>query len=86
MTVYFENKKAIYFSVSRPIGFGMSPSLMKDLMNNLIIKYGFTLKKSELISGNDILIREDENCFMIAKIFSKYDDAVAFNIQTYSKN
>ncbi len=80
--VFFKNKKAIYFSVANP----KLPSTVKSFMDRLITKNGFILKESKLISGNDILIREDEDCFMIATIFSKYDDPTSFAIKAYSKN
>jgi hypothetical protein len=66
---YNTNMSPTYFMMNLNSGF-----LMKSALNNLIIKEGFILKKSRLIKGYDIIIKETEKSFIIGDIIPKYDE------------
>jgi hypothetical protein len=60
-------------------------NLIKQIIDRLIIQEGFILKQSELKSGQDILIKETENTFIIAELAITYEDATSFVIESFSK-
>ncbi len=60
-----------------PIYFMMnlnSGPLMKQVLDKLMVKEGFILKKSSFIKGHDILIKETESTFVIVELIEKYDE------------
>ncbi len=63
---------------------------IKEILRKLIENNGFILKKSNLIYGSDIIIKETEKGFLIGKINMKYDDekkpSYGIYFTTYSKN
>ena len=73
-----QNFYNIYFnSKMQPISFMMnlnSGITLKPILNSLIIKEGFILKKSLIIKGHDIIIKETEKAFIIGELFNKYDE------------
>lgn len=48
---------------------------IKKIINDMIIKDGFSLKRTDSKSGNDIIIKETDDSFIIGKFFS-YDDTI----------
>jgi hypothetical protein len=64
----------------------MNGDEIKRILSEVISQCGFVIKKSELISGNDILIREEEDCFRIVELAGKYENCVFFTLLTYSRN
>lgn len=66
----------------------MVPSLLlKDICDKLMLQ-GYVLKRSKLVEGNDILIKETEERFIIVDISNKYDTPElprALNIYSYNK-
>jgi hypothetical protein len=65
-----------------------NPSVVK-MLEKLIIERQFILMKSQLISGNDILIKENESDFIIIEMIRKYDfnnPPISLSISTYSRN
>ena len=60
---------------------------IKKIIDDMIIKDGFTLKRSELKKGHDIIIKETDNSFIIGD-FGSYDDSAlpqSITIQVYHK-
>jgi uncharacterized protein YihD (DUF1040 family) len=47
---------------------------IKEIIRKLCEENGFVLKRSRLILGSDIIIKETEDSFIIGVINSKYDD------------
>ena len=47
---------------------------IKTMVNNLVLNEGFLLKKTKLISGHDIVIKETEKSFVIGKLDGKMDN------------
>lgn len=67
--------------------YGHDPQLVK-IAERLILERQFILKKSNLIAGDDILIKETDEDFIIVKIGGKYDynnPPMSLSILTYSK-
>ena len=85
--IYFDKDKgAIAGQISHhPIQYDI---LLKNICDQMILKEGFILKKSELITGNDILIKETDTSFIIIDVSPKYeypDFPMSLMISTYSK-
>lgn len=68
----------VYFNSNMlPIGCIVNLSkgfVFKNLIDKMILEEGFVLKKSTQIKGHDIIIKEDNNSFIIGELFIKYDD------------
>ena len=61
---------------------------LKTICEKLILKEDFTLKKSDLKNGNDILIKETDKNFIIVEIFKTYEGPnppAGLYIRTFSK-
>jgi hypothetical protein len=64
-------------------------SQLAKIAERLIMEKQFTLKKSSLLDGSDILIKETENDFIIVEIGGKFDydnPPRSLSISAYSKN
>lgn len=65
-----------------------SPKI-KEIIKELIEKNGFTLKRTQLIYGHDIIIKETEDSFIVGFINGKYDyhnqPTVGLYLKSYSK-
>ena len=81
--VWFDNGK---IPVACQITSNYYNPLLKQIADQLILKKQFILKKSNLISGYDILIKETNDDFIIVKLTRKYEDPpMSLIISTYSK-
>ena len=61
---------------------------IKKIINDMIIKDGFSLKRTDSKSGNDIIIKETDDSFIIGNFFS-YDDIIPpqyITINSYRKH
>jgi hypothetical protein len=60
---------------------------IKEIVNNLILKNGFLLKRTELKNGSDFIIKETDNCFIIGSFYSYDSQEPVSNItfSTFSK-
>jgi hypothetical protein len=57
---------------------------LRMAISNLMVRQGFVLRKTSLINGHDIIVKELDNAFIIGLLISKFDDesglmAVHFN-------
>jgi len=62
---------------------------LKTICDQLMIKQGFVLKKSNALYGNDILIKETDTNFILVEINNKYEypnPPMSLMINTYTKN
>ena len=62
--------------------------LLKEIAENLMVKSGFILKTSKLKMGNDIIIKETEDSFIIGTLYLAFEDPhppLAINITSYGK-
>jgi hypothetical protein len=58
----------------------------KKIVDKLILKSGFTLKKSKLIDGYDIIIKELPDKFIIVTLYGKYEEPpFCLLFRSYSK-
>jgi len=59
----------------------------KIIADKLILSEGFILKESSLRAGNDILIKDNDNNFIIAELWGSYsrNEIVGLFISTFSK-
>ena len=83
--VWFENGE---IPVACQISSSHYDPLLKQIADQLILKKQFILKKSNLMSGDDILIKETDDDFIIVDLNRKYeypDPPLSFIISTYSK-
>ena len=69
--VWFENGK---IPVACQITSNYFNPLLKQIADQLILKKQFILKKSNLIRGEDILIKETDDDFIIVGLNRKYED------------
>jgi len=60
---------------------------IRDIINDLIYNYGFTLKKNNLKNSFDIVIKETEDSFIIGSFYSIEEQPITNNItfQSFSK-
>jgi len=63
---------AQYFSVGTA-NYNFSIPL-RIAIGDLMITQGFVLKKTSLINGNDIIVKELDNAFIIGQLISKFED------------
>lgn len=83
-TALFKNRKPYYCNLLERDKMS-NRSIIKKIINNLILKEGFVLKKSEYVNGHDILVKETKNDFIIVRLFGHYDNSpVGFEIKTFS--
>jgi hypothetical protein len=87
----YANKSLIYASIFKDGLLDQTKPntiLIKKIIDNMIIKDEFILKRTERKKGSDILIKETEKSFIIVK-FSSYDDEIPpqqILILSFSKN
>lgn len=61
---------------------------LKRIIDRLITKEGFSLKQSDLKNGNDILIKETDDKFVIMQIVGSYanNDIISLSVGAYKKS
>lgn len=85
LTWFNKNNEPISCSISRNV-MGYEPKL-KEICNQLMLN-GFILKKTKLLNGHDMLIKETDDNFIVININSKYEypnPPMSLHIQTYGK-
>lgn len=58
---------------------------IRAMINNLILKEGFLLKRTKLKEGSDIIIKETEDSFIIGSFYSYDAEISSIWLSTYSK-
>ena len=62
-----------------------NPYYLPQIIKLLMEKGGFTLKRTELIKGHDILIKDVGDYFLIAMILDNVEHATNLSFEVYSK-
>jgi hypothetical protein len=91
--IYIKESKNQYstnFIYGNPylVSIGSDANTIRNIVDQLILKEGFSLKKTIFINHSDIIIKELEDRFIIGVLYMHYDgsDLNGINLISYSKN